>query len=240
MDKDVYRGLLEDALRMEIWVLQQALRAAPRPLTKVPNGEGVYLLLYLGKLPTYRAISDGTRPIYVGETSDFQVRFAQHAESLSQGKGLRPRDFRAVFCPQPNEGVRKLTETTLQKLFRPVWNERRFRGFGSRNQGAGRVSVQPASKWDLAHPGRTWALPQLGQDPKPDLTLRRMMQRFLKDHGGPLPTWETNKNQSPTTNPNVLYLLEPRKEVYRLALAGGEIFVVTREPSEELSINLAA
>lgn len=219
-DSAYSRSLLLDTMRYERALLGEALAQAPTALTGAPEGMGVYLLLYVGPLTIYKSISDGSRPIYVGQTQDFKLRMAEHFNSISQTKDLRVCHFRAVFCPQPTEGARKMAETTFQELFKPVWNHKDFNGFGSRDQGRGRVSVQGATAWDRAHPGRAWALPQLGANPRPDRKCRRAMRQFLAEHGGPLPTWRIEgKDSALPASRSTRYALGQTNQAYQIMVS---------------------
>jgi hypothetical protein len=56
---------LEWVCRTEIRILSYALATEPMPLSNVPDGRGVYLLLYTGSSSPYNQIADGSRPIYL-------------------------------------------------------------------------------------------------------------------------------------------------------------------------------
>ena len=137
-------------------------------------GVGIYAIYYTGKFPPYITLSQSNengkfgQPIYVGKAVpsgarkglNIQIdhelfkRIREHAESIKQSSNLDITDF---YCRHLNvdDIWIPLGETLLIEMFRPLWNVV-VDGFGNHDPGSGRYN-QMKSRWDVLHPGRTWA-----------------------------------------------------------------------------------
>lgn len=151
------------------------------------NGAGIYVIYYIGNYSLYRPISEAnlggefSHPIYVGKAIPSGARRGQHALDSTSSDALSKRLKEHAESIQAAESTlnindfffRALTvediwiplaENLLIKKFRPVWNSV-LDGFGNHNPGRGRhQGMKP--KWDLIHPGRSWAN-QLVERPEP-------------------------------------------------------------------------
>ena len=161
-------------------VADALLRAEPDPLGKVPSfkGAGIYAIYYTGDFQPYRMIADQNRdgrfeqPIYVGKAvppgarkGNFGLdtdpgpalskRLREHGKSIEQVENIGLKDFVSRFLVVDDIWI-PLGESLLIAMFSPVWNKL-IDGFGNHDPGAGRYE-QERSRWDVLHPGRSWAL----------------------------------------------------------------------------------
>ncbi|MFP4554866.1 MAG: Eco29kI family restriction endonuclease [Actinomycetota bacterium] len=159
-------------------VLRSVLDSDPMPITEVRGARAVYLIFYTGSCHLYERISDGTLPIYVGQTADLSRRIQEHVYSLEHARDLRVDNFHVVSESLKTLGGALLGESALTDALAPVWNDARFSGFGSKHQGLTRAEGQAPSPWDRLHPGRRWNT----------ASLSRSLRRELKTHLGSLPS----------------------------------------------------
>jgi hypothetical protein len=178
--KHVYRNdalveLIKDAVRF--------FNGTPVHMLPPPEsflGTGVYALYYTGSNAKYKKYAELNRlayshPIYVGkavpkgwrqsrvsdkegeQSNELHTRLREHARSITQGKGLEPKDFSCRFVIFEKDGSDMIgtIEAALIKLNRPLWNTL-VDGFGNHDPGKGRYE-QAKSDWDVIHPGRAWA-----------------------------------------------------------------------------------
>lgn len=139
-------------------------------------GAGIYAVYYTGDFPCYEDLAKVNRgdrfdcPIYVGKavpsgarkgnvnaavaSRALYQRLKKHAESVSSATNLDVADFHCRFLIVDDIWI-PLGESLLIAKFAPVWN-RCVDGFGNNDPGSGRYN-QERSKWDVLHPGRTWA-----------------------------------------------------------------------------------
>ncbi len=150
-------------------------------------GAGVYVIYYTGKLDFYAPLSalnaDGKfqQPIYIGKAipkggrkgglsedaaakgTALRDRLGQHLTSVTEGKGLKPKDFH-YRCLVVDDIWIPLGENMLIERFKPVWNLV-IDGFGNKDPGRRRAD-QYRSPWDVIHPGRSFT-DKLGVNPTP-------------------------------------------------------------------------
>lgn len=141
------------------------------------TGAGIYVIYYHGDFPAYRSMAERNAdeaewPIYIGkaipsggrkgaavfeEITGFHLwgRLKEHADSIRATENLAIDDFRCRYLIVDDIWI-PLGETLLIGAFRPVWNVW-LEGFGNHDPGAGRYAGQ-RPKWDVLHPGRSWAL----------------------------------------------------------------------------------
>jgi hypothetical protein len=119
---------------------------------RVGRGPGCYLLLYRGRLKLYAPIA-GRWPIYAGSTGSLADRMGRHRVNLRSVHDLAAHDFDVIALPTPSLHLAAYLESVAIESFRPVWNHRLLRGFGSQPQGRAR-SHQRRSAWSVLHPGR--------------------------------------------------------------------------------------
>lgn len=146
-----------DELDIELSVLDRATRQRPRPLHEigeVPKEPGVYFVFYRGGLHTYAPASAAGYPLYVGAATVLDERLARHRHNTDPVANLRGgQDLLATAVPLRSHAAALYLETLLIDRLQPCWNQRPFRGFGSRQQGPTR-SQQSPPPWALLHPGR--------------------------------------------------------------------------------------
>jgi len=207
---------------VEARIILEVLEIPPIRLDDVAGGLGAYLLLYIGENLLYEPISQGRRPIYVGNSSDLCTRMSDHTTSLNQASGLGVEDFLAVVYPVGTKGVALMAEETLRRVFEPVWNVPCFAGFGSKNQGKNRVRYQVPTAWDRLHPGREWLD---GHPSRPNPELRKGVKKYVGDQV-PLSAWRSPGGDRSRTYDPVLVSLGRTSSEYRFALSGSELAVI--------------
>ena len=152
-----------------------------RPISPLPPatafiGAGIYAIYFVGNFPAYAPIAERNRrerfeaPIYVGSAvppgarkggyglgeSPGKVlysRLRQHANSIRQVENLNLEDFSCRYLVTEDIWI-PLAEALLIERFKPIWNHL-IDGFGIHDPGARRP--QERSKWDMVHPGRSFA-----------------------------------------------------------------------------------
>lgn len=138
------------------------------------SGAGIYALYYQGDCSAYQKLSHLNRtqgssvPIYVGKaipeggrkgvlsavtTKTLFRRLAEHAGSI-RSTSLAVDDFTCRYLVVDDIWI-PLGESLLIARFSPLWNLL-LDGFGNHDPGRGRYNGL-APKWDVLHPGRTWA-----------------------------------------------------------------------------------
>ncbi|MGE5371707.1 MAG: Eco29kI family restriction endonuclease [Solirubrobacterales bacterium] len=141
------------------------------------EGAGIYALYYTGTFTAYRRIAEQNRddmflqPIYVGKAvppgarkGGFGLgaapgkalfnRLQEHASSVEQAENLELSDFKCRYLVVDDIWI-PLAESLLIETFKPIWNHL-IDGFGNHDPGSGRYN-QYVSRWDVLHPGRSWA-----------------------------------------------------------------------------------
>lgn len=141
------------------------------------HGAGIYAIYYTGDFSIYKKLRDQNQgadlvaPIYVGKaipsggrkgvispvgtkSKALFTRLKEHAESISATPSLNVKDFQCRFLIVDDIWI-PLGESLLIAKFSPIWNTL-IDGFGNHDPGKGRHNgMRP--KWDVIHPGRTWA-----------------------------------------------------------------------------------
>ena len=141
------------------------------------HGAGIYAIYYQGRFEPYRRLSalnqdeDPQAPIYVGKaipeggrkgaidldgasTKALYRRLKEHSESIQAATNLDLEDFSCRFLPVDDIWI-PLGESLLIAKFSPIWNVS-IDGFGNHDPGRGRHNgLRP--RWDVLHPGRSWA-----------------------------------------------------------------------------------
>jgi hypothetical protein len=162
-------------------------------------GAGIYALYYIGKFPSYTKLAERnssdqwSAPIYVGkavppgarkggyhlDAAPGEVlyrRLREHAELIQQTENLLLADFRCRYLIVDDIWI-PLGESLLISMFSPLWNKI-LDGFGNHDPGAGRYNQQ-RSPWDVAHPGRHWAL-KLRPNSKSEKEILTSITEFLR------------------------------------------------------------
>lgn len=142
-------------------------------------GAGIYALYYFGGFELYKRIvarnsGEARTPIYVGkavppgsrtgmnvsddESADLFRRLREHTSSLMQATNLDVRHFRCRFIilGAVERDLIAPAESAIIRKYRPLWNAKVLHGFGNHDPGSGRYN-QRRSRWDILHPGRSWA-----------------------------------------------------------------------------------
>ncbi|WP_250498883.1 Eco29kI family restriction endonuclease [Caballeronia sp. GAWG1-5s-s] len=159
-------------------VAEAMLEQAAQPLGELKQfmGVGIYAIYYTGDFAPYAPLAERNRegrftaPIYVGKAVPKGARkgggvgeiksralfdrLREHAESVNLANNLNLCDFFCRFLVVDDIWI-PLGESLLIAKFAPLWNAL-IDGFGNHDPGAGRYNgLRP--RWDLLHPGRTWA-----------------------------------------------------------------------------------
>lgn len=169
-----------DTRNLGIAVAKALLEKKAHPLGSLPafRGAGIYAIYYHGSFKPYAPIakansvtSDPRWPIYVGkampeggrkgafstsvtDTPALNKRLKDHRKSIESARNLDIEDFSCRFLVVQDLWI-PLGEQLLIAHFAPIWN-RIVDGFGNHNTGSGRhEGLRP--RWDVLHPGRTWA-----------------------------------------------------------------------------------
>jgi len=178
VDDEVYNPL--DTKRLGEDVARELLE---RPLSPLPPparfyGAGIYVIYYSGGFRPYSVLASANGegrfevPIYIGKavpkghrkgsallepprrTTALFDRLRVHARRITNSENLRIEDFRCRYLVVEQVWV-PLAEAILIERFHPLWNSL-IDGFGNNDPGSGRYGQQ-LSRWDVLHPGRTWA-----------------------------------------------------------------------------------
>lgn len=146
-----------DELDIEAVVLDQAIRSPMHAFDESDRWDrapGIYFVFYRGRLATYRAVADGTYPVYIGSAQDLGERFRRHRRNTSQVTNLRRgQDLLVVPLMLHSVAAARYVEGLLVDRLEPCWNQPWLSGFGSRPQGATRADQAPP-RWNALHPGR--------------------------------------------------------------------------------------
>jgi hypothetical protein len=160
-------------------------------------GIGIYAIYYTGDFKPYEPLALRNRddrfsvPIYVGkavpagarkgggvgETRSRALynRLSEHAESIAAVSNLNIDDFYCRFLIVDDIWI-PLGESLLILKFAPVWNAM-IDGFGNHDPGAGRYNgLRP--KWDVLHPGRSWADRCAARSETPEQISREVQDYF--------------------------------------------------------------
>ena len=158
-----------------------------KPLCNIEpeDGSGIFAIYYTGTHPLYESISNSETPIYIGKVDPaiddastaqeqgdrLTRRLSELARSIAaaeayssantpHGETIKLADFhyRRLVCANSAQLV---GERYLIKLFWPLWNTetKACWGLGKHGDSAG-MRRNKRSPWDIAHPGRPWALVQ--------------------------------------------------------------------------------
>lgn len=151
------------------------------------QGAGIYAIYYTGTFPAYTSLaawnSEGKfqAPLYIGKAvakgsrkgGDLDApagnvlfnRLQQHARSIGEANNLKLHDFHCRYLIVDEIWI-PLGEALLIARFDPIWNKL-IDGFGNHDPGSGRHSgMRP--RWDVLHPGRTWAERCKARDETPE------------------------------------------------------------------------
>ncbi|RJX18466.1 MAG: Eco29kI family restriction endonuclease [Desulforudis sp.] len=157
---------------------QAMLRQPVVPLGSLAafSGAGIYAIYYTGNFPAYEEIVNRNQqncfniPIYVGKAvpkgarkgGDMEAipglvlfsRLKQHAKNIEEASNLDLADFHCRYLIVDDIWI-PLGEALLIARFNPIWNKL-IDGFGNHDPGKGRhAGLRP--RWDVLHPGRSWA-----------------------------------------------------------------------------------
>jgi hypothetical protein len=150
-------------------------------------GSGVYAIYYHGDHPLYAAISGTETPIYVGKAdpasgdastareqgAKLTGRLLEHAGTIATAEAyaashpsdqfppIKLADFtcRRLVCAT---NAQLVAEKHLIGMFWPLWNSETKACWGMSKHGdAAKTRANKRSPWDVAHPGRLWALDDL-------------------------------------------------------------------------------
>lgn len=162
-------------------VAEALVTSTAHPLGEVPafNGVGIYAIYYCGDFKPYQRIaqqnadpSQPRMPIYVGkavpagarkgnvisnplQSRSLFNRLSEHADSIRLAKNIAIEHFVCRYLIVDEIWI-PLGESLMIAKFAPLWNSI-VEGFGNHDPGSGRYQgLRP--RWDVAHPGRTWAL----------------------------------------------------------------------------------
>lgn len=170
-----------DKVNLGASVAEALVTSTAYPLGDVPSffGVGIYAIYYCGDFKPYQRIAQQNvdpqqprMPIYVGkavppgsrkgiavsdplQSKSLSNRLTEHAESIRLAENIEIEDFVCRYVIVDEIWI-PLGESLLIAKFAPLWNTI-VEGFGNHDPGSGRYQgLRP--RWDVAHPGRTWAL----------------------------------------------------------------------------------
>ncbi len=172
---------LWDELDIETSVLDEARHRPRHPLIagSAPHDRapGIYLLFYVGSLRTYRQVSDGSYPVYIGAATNLAERITRHRRSTQPVRNLRSgRDLTVISVPLESHPAALYLEGLIHRRLQPCWNQPWLAGFGSRFQGNSRTrQIEPA--WSVLHPGRRVARGPAASQPH---ELRSLLVQHLR------------------------------------------------------------
>lgn len=183
-------------------VAEAMLAGKVHPLGTLPEfrGAGIYAIYYTGDFAPYGEIAkrnkDGKAgaPIYVGKAVPAGARkgggaasgnggkplfnrLSEHAESVRSVSNLNIEDFSCRFLVVDDIWI-PLGESLLIARYSPVWNAL-IDGFGNHDPGSGRYNgMRP--RWDVLHPGRSWAEKCKGR-PETPIDISRDVETYLRN-----------------------------------------------------------
>lgn len=162
------------------------------------EGAGIYALYYRGEHPAYEALASLTRrqgyvvPIYVGKAvpkgsrkgtslelehgTVLYDRLCEHRKSIELATNLEVSHFWLRYLVIDEIWI-PLGESLLIARYSPVWNVV-VDGFGNHNPGKGRYAGM-RSRWDVLHPGRTWAESCRARQESKEVILSEVRQHLL-------------------------------------------------------------
>ena len=170
-------------------------------------GSGVYAIYYHGGHPLYAAISGTETPIYVGKAdpasgdasttreqgAKLTGRLLEHAGTIATAEAyaasnpsrrfpaIRLADFtcRRLVCAT---NAQLVAEKHLIGMFWPLWNSETKACWGMSKHGdAAKTRANKRSPWDVAHPGRLWALDAVLVDSLSVDEIARRIDKTLTD-----------------------------------------------------------
>jgi hypothetical protein len=135
-----------------------------------------------------KAVPDGARKgTLLAEplgSSALSRRLREHADSISATANLRLEDFSVRYLVVDDIWI-PLGESLMIAKFSPLWNQL-VDGFGNHDPGAGRhAGMRP--RWDVLHPGRTWAL-KCKDRPESAAHIQREVRNYLDSYTAPKST----------------------------------------------------
>lgn len=180
----------------------------PVPMTAIPPfmGEGVYAIYYLGDFDAYSALTEANKdgkwqvPIYVGKadppggrkgglpdelsgSTSLRNRLMKHGRTIASAQNLNIDHFYCRFL-LVNHLWLELAENMMITRFAPIWNTL-IDGFGNNDPGSGRYA-QLVSRWDVLHPGRSWA-DRCARRPETSETIAREVADHLRSRPPQMP-----------------------------------------------------
>jgi len=163
----VIRGWNETEMSRNI--LDLARMGARLPLDRTEARTPGFYLLFLEEgrggadLGRYGWLREGARyPVYAGSAHDLRQRMRRHAGTLDGAEGIDLAQVLAVTIPTRTSAGALFGEAVALDAWRPLWNQPRLTGFGSRYPGRNRVRSQTPTAWDGLH-RRQWARPGTGR-----------------------------------------------------------------------------
>ncbi len=102
-------------------------------------------------------------------------RLRKHADSIRQVENLNLDHFNCRYLVVDDIWI-PLGEALLIATFSPIWNYL-IDGFGNHDPGKGRYE-QIRSRWDVLHPGRSWAMKCKDRPEKPIQIISELKQYF--------------------------------------------------------------
>ncbi len=199
-----------DRRNLQASVAEALLSRSVYPLGELPvfQGAGIYVIYYSGGFSAYAELANRnlnnqfTAPIYIGKAvhagarrgggmeegdttrKPLFSRLSEHAESIRSVENLDLREFHCRFLVVDDIWI-PLGESLLIGRFSPVWNAI-IDGFGNHDPGSGRYGgMRP--RWDVLHPGRTWAARCRERPESPD-DIARDVATYLRNAHYPVST----------------------------------------------------
>lgn len=170
-----FQRIISDAIRF-----LQNTPAQKMPPPEKFDGPGVYQIYCTANSGIYSRFYKFNKtslqvPIYIGKavpkgwrqgrqyqdtnrrTNELYQRLREHSKSISQGEGLKIKDYdcRFMILEGAESSLISTLEAALIRQYQPLWNTV-IDGFGNHDPGKGRYR-QSKSDWDVCHPGRPWA-----------------------------------------------------------------------------------
>lgn len=196
-----------DKKNLGVSVAEALLKSQLVPLGGIKRfiGAGIYAIYYTGQFPCYANLTNNeddsgpVAPIYVGKAAppgarkgnvglDLEPgpalfnRLGQHGKSIEQATNIDIQDFLCRFLVVEDIWI-PLGESLLIARFSPVWNKL-VDGFGNHDPGSGRYN-QIRSRWDVLHPGRSWAEKCRDRDETPEQIMSEVEAYFRAN-----PPWQ--------------------------------------------------
>ncbi len=158
------------------------------------EGTGIYCIYYAGDFPSYKKLVEKNLPIYVGQavapgarkginiisgtpsTTALYTRLQEHNKSIESAENLNSSDFKCRALIVDDIWI-PLGEALLIANFSPVWNTL-IDGFGNHDPGKGRYNGT-IPKWDVLHPGRSWAKKLQLRDETPEMLAAEVSNHLI-------------------------------------------------------------